>query len=906
MNCVCVRQAPERVGEPADVGLVERGIDLVEDAERHRPDLEHREQQRDRRQGALAARQHRERLRLLARWPRHDLDTGRRRDPTGRSATVGRSRRRTAAGTARSNADSSASNVVRNWSAMSVSSSTISSRVLLDGGLGGPRPASRVPSRRVRTSAYSLDRERVRRAELVVATPQLREAAGRRRWRRSAARRPRSCGDDRERRLERRRLVAGPRHRRPASDRPAPSSDRVAPSAATSDGRHAETGQGRGRPMPGQLDEHAARERHSSPSRASSSARSAVRESVICSAQPLARRGRRPLRLGQRGSGPPRPLRASVGEGRAGRLGRSARGGDVDAADALAVRRERRSLARRAPPLDARCARCVPRPSSRPHPPRARRCSASRRRGVVGRELVPRGVPPSAQLARLERSQAAVAVAVSVDAVTVRRRTSRVRAGAIVPDDAESVTVGDRFAERADLGAEPLAPGLVPRGLAREPPRPRACRRASALPRAVARRRPRLRAARLEPGRRVPRPRRRRPRPARAVRAALASTRIDLGREAPCSARRSRIDSRAADRVTVATRRPRRCRHAAPRSNPGGSAAWSARHAATSGSQTARASSRRDGAGRVAADGVAEPAAAGGRDRVESASLGRIAARRRSPVDAAASLPTGSLRRARPATPRDRVRGRTRRAQPELRQRGLDRRAERRVDDQSVVQRAGRRPGALPRRSAARSSSVRRSASDLEPAAHRRAGCRGRRGSSCGARALLSRRSRARRRAASRAVAAATSAACGSSERGPARVEQRDGLGRVASRRHPRLVALSACRRSASASCRRAVSVSAWRAASRPSQRRQLLTARAGPPYEAPRARRWASARSRSASATAASRSRSRSGTGAAIARRCRDGLGVGRDTLIVEPDAVTVERLELGDAGGRRAAGGR
>ena len=94
-----VGEAAERIGEPPDVGLVERGIDLVEDAERHRPDLEHREQQRDRGQGPLAAGQHRERLLLLAGRPGDDLDAGRARGPTGRSATAGRSRRRRAART---------------------------------------------------------------------------------------------------------------------------------------------------------------------------------------------------------------------------------------------------------------------------------------------------------------------------------------------------------------------------------------------------------------------------------------------------------------------------------------------------------------------------------------------------------------------------------------------------------------------------------------------------------------------------------------------------------------------------------------------------------------------------------------------------------------------------------------
>ena len=61
-----------------DVCLVERGVDLVEHAERGRPDLEHREQERDGRQRPLAAREHRQRLRLLARRPGGDLDAGRR------------------------------------------------------------------------------------------------------------------------------------------------------------------------------------------------------------------------------------------------------------------------------------------------------------------------------------------------------------------------------------------------------------------------------------------------------------------------------------------------------------------------------------------------------------------------------------------------------------------------------------------------------------------------------------------------------------------------------------------------------------------------------------------------------------------------------------------------------------
>ena len=68
----------QRRAEAPDVRLVERRVDLVEHAERHGPDLEHREQQRDRGQGALATGEHRQRLALLARRSRRDLHAGRR------------------------------------------------------------------------------------------------------------------------------------------------------------------------------------------------------------------------------------------------------------------------------------------------------------------------------------------------------------------------------------------------------------------------------------------------------------------------------------------------------------------------------------------------------------------------------------------------------------------------------------------------------------------------------------------------------------------------------------------------------------------------------------------------------------------------------------------------------------
>ena len=71
---IVLGQSPQRVGEAADVGLVERRVDLVQDAERHRVDAQHGEQQRHAGQRPLAAGQHRQPLQPLAGRPDHDLD----------------------------------------------------------------------------------------------------------------------------------------------------------------------------------------------------------------------------------------------------------------------------------------------------------------------------------------------------------------------------------------------------------------------------------------------------------------------------------------------------------------------------------------------------------------------------------------------------------------------------------------------------------------------------------------------------------------------------------------------------------------------------------------------------------------------------------------------------------------
>ena len=62
--------------QAAEVGVVERGLDLVEDVERRGPGLEERHQERHRDQRPLAAGEQREPLDLLARRPGLDLDAG--------------------------------------------------------------------------------------------------------------------------------------------------------------------------------------------------------------------------------------------------------------------------------------------------------------------------------------------------------------------------------------------------------------------------------------------------------------------------------------------------------------------------------------------------------------------------------------------------------------------------------------------------------------------------------------------------------------------------------------------------------------------------------------------------------------------------------------------------------------
>ena len=69
-----VEHAAQHLDEPADVGVVERRVDLVEQAERARLVAEDREHQRDRGQRLLAAGEQLHALQALARRRGDDVD----------------------------------------------------------------------------------------------------------------------------------------------------------------------------------------------------------------------------------------------------------------------------------------------------------------------------------------------------------------------------------------------------------------------------------------------------------------------------------------------------------------------------------------------------------------------------------------------------------------------------------------------------------------------------------------------------------------------------------------------------------------------------------------------------------------------------------------------------------------
>src|SRR6185436_15853454 len=71
-----LRHLADHLGEAADVRVVERRVDLVENAERRRIDEEQREDQADGDQRLLAARQQGDAVEALARRTNDDLDAG--------------------------------------------------------------------------------------------------------------------------------------------------------------------------------------------------------------------------------------------------------------------------------------------------------------------------------------------------------------------------------------------------------------------------------------------------------------------------------------------------------------------------------------------------------------------------------------------------------------------------------------------------------------------------------------------------------------------------------------------------------------------------------------------------------------------------------------------------------------
>ena len=74
MNCVRVLNCVSMRNEPADVGVVQRRVDFVEQTERARLRQENAEQQRQRHERPLAARQQVDALRAFAARRRVDLD----------------------------------------------------------------------------------------------------------------------------------------------------------------------------------------------------------------------------------------------------------------------------------------------------------------------------------------------------------------------------------------------------------------------------------------------------------------------------------------------------------------------------------------------------------------------------------------------------------------------------------------------------------------------------------------------------------------------------------------------------------------------------------------------------------------------------------------------------------------
>ena len=189
-------QAAQCLREAVDVGLVERGIDLVEHAERHRPHLEHRQQQADRGQGSLATREHRQWLALLARRPGVDLDAGRRQVLGRRQAELGVAAAEELLEASRERILERGEGRAGTGRVISALSEAISSRVevIADLQVDALRFHALEPLAQL---GVFLDRERVAGAKIVEAASQRAQAVGARRLRRLLGRRLPPDIDDR-------------------------------------------------------------------------------------------------------------------------------------------------------------------------------------------------------------------------------------------------------------------------------------------------------------------------------------------------------------------------------------------------------------------------------------------------------------------------------------------------------------------------------------------------------------------------------------------------------------------------------------------------------------------------------------------------------------------------------------
>ena len=75
-NCVVAAISCDEAGEAADVGLVERGVDFVEDAEGRGLELEDADEERERGEGFFSAGEEEDVLELFAGRRGDDVDAG--------------------------------------------------------------------------------------------------------------------------------------------------------------------------------------------------------------------------------------------------------------------------------------------------------------------------------------------------------------------------------------------------------------------------------------------------------------------------------------------------------------------------------------------------------------------------------------------------------------------------------------------------------------------------------------------------------------------------------------------------------------------------------------------------------------------------------------------------------------